>query len=156
MDYTTFEQLFDDVTADFPRQYLLGLHGWFLREEVQRDPVEPGLYRLGEYIRDPRGLGDHIVLYYGSFVAVYGHLPPSRMRKKIFDTFAHEVFHHLEHQAGRDQLGDDDRRYLEEYQQAMGRVQDPLPRMKREALIVVSLLLGIIAVIYGLLHWAGY
>lgn len=156
MDFTTFEQLFDDVTADFPPQYLRGLHGWFLREETKRDPAEPGLYRLGEYIREPRGLGDHIVLYYGSFMAIYGHLPPGIMRQKIFDTFAHEVFHHLEHQAGRDQLGDDDREYLQKYQAEMGRLQDPLPRIKQEAFVVISLLLGIIALIYGLLRLGGY
>jgi hypothetical protein len=147
MNFQEFSRLYEEVREEFPSQYLVGLHGCFLRQEVKKDSAGPGLVRLGEYIRQPSGLGDHIVLYYGSFIEAYGALAPKKMKEKIFETFAHEVRHHLEHQAGIDPLGDEDRRNLANFRQRMRLNKKDGEKLKLRVVESLALLGAILLVV---------
>ena len=54
---------------------------------------------MGEYCRQYH-LGRFIVIYYGSFAQVYGHLPKEDLAKRLRKVLLHEFRHHLESLAG--------------------------------------------------------
>ena len=56
------------------------------------------------------GLGRHIALYYGSFLQVAG--PGFDWEGEVWETLLHELRHHLESLAGRDDLVREDLRRL--------------------------------------------
>jgi hypothetical protein len=79
--------------------------------EAKPEPGLKGVWRLGEYL-DPgppsafrgfEGLGRHIALYYGSFLQVAG--PGFDWEGEVWETLLHELRHHLESLAGRDDSG---------------------------------------------------
>ncbi|MBP1761193.1 MAG: hypothetical protein H6Q64_735, partial [Firmicutes bacterium] len=72
-------------------------------------------YIMGEYVEDGLG-GCFIVFYYGSFVALLSDDPLEVWKEEIIDTVLHEVQHHMEAQAGRDDLA---RQEMEELAQAL-------------------------------------
>lgn len=154
MHFETFEAIFHEALEEFPDRYLHGLSGVFCRREAKSDPAVPGMLRLGEYIREPQGLGDHVILYYGSFLRVYGPLPREEMKKRVFDTIGHEILHHLEHRAGIDDLGDEDRRYLEEAKRRAGLSRAGARELRLEAARAAILILSIILLVF-LLSRAG-
>lgn len=65
-------------------------------------------YVLGEYFTDPM-IGRGIRLFYGSFMATMGNLPPQLLNREIIKTVKHEIRHHVEISAGVDYLGKEDR-----------------------------------------------
>lgn len=115
----TAYRLWDQIPEHFKR----GLQGMHVLERSKRDPDEPELFRLGEYLSPGyptvlggfEGLGRHIALYYGSFCAV-AH-PGFDWEEEIWETLLHELRHHLEFLAGRDDLVEEDLEYLRQYRQ---------------------------------------
>jgi hypothetical protein len=115
----TAYRLWDQIPEDFKR----GLQGMHVLENAKRDPDEPGLFRLGEYLSPGyptvlggfEGLGRHIALYYGSFRAVA--YPGFDWEEEIWETLLHELRHHLEFLAWRDDLVEEDLEYLRQYRQ---------------------------------------
>lgn len=154
MQYETFEAIFHEALEEFPAEFLHGITGIFCRREAKRDPDVPGMLRLGEYIRDPHGMGDHVAIYYGSFLRVYGPLPRDEMRKRVFDTIGHEILHHLEHRAGIDDLGDEDRRYLDDCKRRMGLDIAAARAFRRDATYALLLIAAIVLIVF-LLGRAG-
>jgi predicted Zn-dependent protease with MMP-like domain len=99
--FNQFADLLDDAVDRIPDRFLRDLSGGFnLRKETKRDD---GYYILGEYVEDGLG-GCFIVFYYGSFAALLANEPVTVWEAEIIDTVLHEMQHHLEAMAGRDDL----------------------------------------------------
>ncbi|RIH90461.1 Zincin-like metallopeptidase [Calidithermus terrae] len=122
----TFDEFLDTAYRlwdQIPEAFKRGLHGMHVLEHLKPDPDEPGLFRLGEYVSPGYptvlggfdGLGRHIALYYGSFRAVA--YPGFDWEGEIWETLIHELRHHLEFLAGRDDLVAEDLEYLRQYRQ---------------------------------------
>ena len=57
-----------------------------------------GRWILGLYHNDV--MGRRVEIFYGSFIQLYGDLPPEQFRKKLVGTLHHELTHHIEGLAG--------------------------------------------------------
>lgn len=109
--------------AEIPEEFKRGLQGLHILEEARPDPEEPGLLRLGEY-HDPgfpsvlggfEGIGRHIALFYGSFAALAAEEPGFDWEEEIWETLLHELRHHLESLAWRNDLVREDLEFLRRY-----------------------------------------
>ena len=100
----TFEEVGEilDVIADeLPRELFRDLNGGILLlPEACQDSGDSAhdLYTMGEYVYDE--MGRYIVIYYGSFAALYKDSPPEKLRKELKETLIHEFTHHIESLAG--------------------------------------------------------
>ena len=111
--FESFADMLDDAVDRIPDRFLHELSGGFnLRREAKK---EDEYYIMGEYVEDGLG-GCFIVFYYGSFVALLSDDPLEVWKEEIIDTVLHEVQHHMEAQAGRDDLA---RQEMEELAQAL-------------------------------------
>ncbi len=106
MTYRDFKRLVEEMVDDIPDEFLDGLQGVHVLEQEQPETDYEDVYRLGEYL-DPGpddflgmsdGLGRHIALYYGSFVAVAD--DDFDWEEEIWETITHELGHHVESRAG--------------------------------------------------------
>lgn len=82
------------------------LNGGILLQEIKKiHPESKGdeLYILGEY-HNSRAMGRYIIIYYGSFMRVHGHIWEDKLKDKMRKTLRHEFRHHLESLAGEDDL----------------------------------------------------
>ena len=105
--------LLDEMAEGFPAVLFDGLNGGVnLLEEALPDPEFPEgeMYILGEYCHDL--LGRYIVLYYGSFAALFPDGDEETWKDEIFATVAHEFTHHMEDAAGLHALDDQDMEFL--------------------------------------------
>ena len=99
--FNKFAAMLDGAIDRIPPRFLRNLTGGFnLRKGKKR---EGEYYILGEYIEDGF-TGCFIVFYYGSFVGLLGDEPEDCWEAEIMDTVLHEMQHHLESLAGRDDL----------------------------------------------------
>ncbi|MBO8141600.1 MAG: metallopeptidase family protein [Firmicutes bacterium] len=112
-----FTRMANRLYDRIPQRFLVELNGGIIisEEAEQRDPDLPDVYILGEYVEDPYGLGRYIVLYYGSFRALFGDSPPDVWEAELWETLLHEIRHHLESLAGVDDLEIEDMRQLAEF-----------------------------------------
>ncbi|MDR0380965.1 MAG: metallopeptidase family protein [Oscillospiraceae bacterium] len=91
--------MLDEAAEELPEVFYRELNGGVcLLPEVKRVAAE-GLYVLGEYHIHP-AMGRYIVIYYGSFAALYAHRPPEVWREELKRTLVHEFTHHMESLAG--------------------------------------------------------
>jgi predicted Zn-dependent protease with MMP-like domain len=109
-----FTQWLEEAVERVPPRYLRELTGGFNVQEECRQ--EGDYYILGEYIEDGQ-LGGFIVFYYGSFVNLLEDEPEQVWIEEIIETVFHEMQHHLESMAGRDDLA---RQELEELGRILG------------------------------------
>lgn len=99
--FDEFADMLDQAIERIPERFLRSLTGGF---NVQKETKQDGeFYIMGEYIED-EWLGKFIMFYYGSFKALLGNQPRARWEEEIMDTVLHELQHHLESLAGRDDL----------------------------------------------------
>lgn len=118
MEYT-FDQvadLLDEMAEQFPEVLFTGLNGGILlQEEEKQDPLFPKgeIFFMGEYIQDPF-LGQHINIYYGSFLASARKEDWTEeiWREELYTTLAHELTHHVEYLANAHGLDDKDEEEL--------------------------------------------
>lgn len=105
------------LAGRIPPEFLTELNGGInvLEQAEHRDPDLPDVYILGEYIEDPYGLGRLIVLYYGSFRALFADSPREVWEEELWETMVHELRHHIESLAGVDDLEVEDMRELAEF-----------------------------------------
>lgn len=117
VSYKQFRRMASHLYDRIPPEFLKDLNGGIiaLEEAEQRDPDLPDVYILGEYIEDPYGLGRQIVLYYGSFRALFADEPRDVWEAELWETMLHELRHHLESLAGLDDLEVEDMRQLAEF-----------------------------------------
>ena len=93
--------MLDQAVDRIPPRFCRGLTGGF---NVQQGKKRDGeYYILGEYVEGGH-LGCFIVFYYGSFVGLMKGEPWEAWEAEIIDTVLHEMQHHLEAQAGREDL----------------------------------------------------
>jgi hypothetical protein len=116
MTYEAFREAAAGMVDEIPEAFLKGLQGVHVLEEAREEEDYEDVYRLGEYL-DPGtedflggqpGLGRHIALYYGSFVAVAEGDPTFDWEGELWETITHELRHHVESLAGEDLLVQDD------------------------------------------------
>jgi len=111
--FDKFATLLDEAVDSIPDRYLRELSGGFnLRKGKKK---EDDYYIMGEYVEDGM-LGCYIVFYYGSFVALLEDEPEECWAEEIIDTVLHEMQHHLESLAGREDLA---RQEMEELARAL-------------------------------------
>lgn len=109
--------MLETVAASLPEAFFRDLNGGILlleEKKIAPEAIENDLYILGQYIRHPL-MGNYIVIYYGSFAAVYDDLSEEEVQKELKDTLLHEFTHHLEHLAGERGLEIEDALEMEEY-----------------------------------------
>jgi hypothetical protein len=114
--------ILDDAADELPKEIFRELNGGIsLLPVCKKNPVDPdgNLYILGEY--QVNNLGRTIVLFYGSFEAVYGNMPKEEMKIRLASTLKHEFTHHLESLAGERDLEIEDKRWLNSYFSKKGR-----------------------------------
>ncbi len=108
-----FTDMLDRAVNRIPPRFCRELTGGFnVQKKKQRDG---DYYILGEYIEEDH-LGSFILFYYGSFVEVLESEPREAWEAEIMDTVLHEMQHHLEAQAGLDDLA---RQEIEELTKAL-------------------------------------
>jgi len=91
----------DEAIKRIPARFYRNLNGGF---NVQPGKKREGeWYIMGEYVSD-RHLGCLIMFYYGSFVDLLEGEPKHVWAQEIMETVIHELQHHLESMAGRDDL----------------------------------------------------
>lgn len=117
------EKLLEEVAHELPREFYKELNGGILLlPEVKYNPAgrNKDLYVMGEYHRSG-SMGRYIVIYFGSFVKMYGNLNRNSLKKKLSHILKHEFTHHLESLAGEKGLEKKDeallREYLQDYQE---------------------------------------
>lgn len=111
------KELLDEIAAELPEEFFAQLNGGIiLLPEIKKHPesVKNDLYIMGEYHHEA-ALGRFIVIYYGSFMRIYGNLSPEEIKEKLRETVKHEFRHHLENLAGEYDLEIEDAHYLAEY-----------------------------------------
>lgn len=111
------ENMLDKIAERMPEAFFDYLNGGILllpQSKLHPESVGQDLYILGEYFRDVQ-LGKYIAIYYGSFMRVYGGLPPEELEEKLEETVKHEFRHHLETLGGERGLEVEDAEYIEQY-----------------------------------------
>lgn len=116
----TFEEagdMLDEIATEIPPEFYQELNGGVLllpEEKLHPEAVSGDMYILGEYNRNGN-MGRYIVLYYGSFQKLHGHLAPDQFRQKLKKTLLHEFTHHWESLAGERDLEIKDAIQMEQY-----------------------------------------
>lgn len=122
-----------DAFDSIPPEYREGIDGLVVSREAMTHPTLPDIYTLGHcdtesYPSDwagPETVRSVVVLYYGSFRSLARKDPGFDWEAEIHETVEHEVMHHLEWLAGRDDLGDVDYALDESYKRGEGLDWDP-------------------------------
>jgi len=117
--------MLDDIADALPEDLFRELNGGIILlpdtlvhpESQQSDE----LYIMGEYIEEPMGMGRYIVIYYGSFIELYGDEEPEEQIEMLKEILYHEFRHHLESMAGDQELDIKDAMELLEYKQSIKR-----------------------------------
>ena len=129
MTYELFRQTAETMLADIPEEFLEGLQGVHVLETAKPEVELRHVYRLGEYL-DPgqdsflggnSGLGRHITLYYGSFVAIASSQTDFDWEAEIWETLTHELRHHVESLAGDASLVAEDRKRDAAFRKQLGK-----------------------------------
>ena len=113
--------MLEDIIDETPEALFNGLTGGVvLSEQAKLHPESKSgqkLFVMGEYQTNVTGC--QIVIYYGSFMTLYGWLDNASFREKLRHTFAHELRHHVERLSGVKDLEDYDKEKLDMYRSGM-------------------------------------
>ncbi len=89
--------MLDEAVEQLPEEIFRDLNGGVnLLPDVKKG--DDGRYIMGLYHHG--GMGRYIEIFYGSFSAVYGDIPPEELRTHLVETLHHELTHHIERLAG--------------------------------------------------------
>ena len=121
-------ELLTEIADEFPDEIYQNLNlGILVSEEVkvneQSKPEHP-LYTLGVYTRGP--MGRQIIIYYGSFMSVYGYLNEADLKVKLRETLKHELLHHMENQGGEYGLEFEDYLRMQSYKTRVRKMSSDL------------------------------
>ena len=111
-----FAEILDEMACELPIEFYDELNlGISISPESKIHPEAKAddLYILGEYQNSPMGNG--IVIYYGSFTALFHDLSEAELMGELRKTLRHEFRHHMEYRAGERGLELEDERQLSEY-----------------------------------------
>ena len=96
------EEMLNHIAERMPQEFYEELNGGIalLPQTEMHGESRPGhpIYIMGRYERDL--LGNRIVLYYGSFRAVYPYADEKKLYDALQHTLSHEFRHHMEMRAG--------------------------------------------------------
>jgi hypothetical protein len=115
------EAMLNEIAAELPPEFFKELNGGILllpEKKLHPDHVHSDLFTLGEY-HNTRNMGKFIIIYYGSMIRVFGHLPPAQFKEELRETLLHEFTHHLEFLAGERGLEIKDAIAMEKYRRGM-------------------------------------
>ena len=96
------EVMLEEIAEELPVEFYDKLNGGILLlPDVKFHPEGRAndLYIMGEYHRNLQ-MGRYIVIYFGSFERVHGHLKPEKFCEQLRKTLVHEFTHHIESLAG--------------------------------------------------------
>lgn len=97
VSYKEAGKMLDKAMEALPEGIFNGLNGGVnLIEEAKAD--SRGGYILGLYHNNM--MGRYIEIFYGSFTALYGDIPPMQFERRLKSTLHHELTHHIEGLAG--------------------------------------------------------
>ncbi len=97
VSYKEAAKMLDRAMEALPEGIFDGLNGGVnLIEEARSD--SRGGYILGLYHNNM--MGRYIEIFYGSFVELYGDIPPMQFDRRLKSTLHHELTHHIEGLAG--------------------------------------------------------
>jgi len=112
-----FLEIVDELSAEIPLEFFEGLNGGVRVMEdckLNSRAVNNDLFTLGEYHRN-KAMGNHIIIYYGSYMRLFGHLSKEELTNRVRKTLRHEFRHHLEGRSGLKDLEVEDEIYLRQY-----------------------------------------
>jgi len=117
MTITEFEAAVGEISLELPDELFNKLNGGIIvqpMEKLHKNSL-PGapLYIAGEYTRGPAMR--YIVIYYGSFVRLYGHESEQRIKRHIREVLLHELRHHWEGLSGERDLEIEDEETIAAY-----------------------------------------
>lgn len=108
--------ILDEIVRDTPEEFMSGLQGVYLMPEIKySEKIPDGRHLImGEYIRTPMfgQVISQIHVYYGSVMERHLDDGVNETKLALETIFRHELRHHVEHMAGNDDLGDEDRAYI--------------------------------------------
>jgi predicted Zn-dependent protease with MMP-like domain len=110
-------RILDEIADGFPEELFNELSGGIVlvpELKLNQMSMNNDLYILGEYHRGFNS-GRYIVIYYGSFMKVYGYLEEPELKERLEHTLKHEFIHHLESLAGEKGLEKEDAKNLFDY-----------------------------------------
>ncbi|WP_246060457.1 metallopeptidase family protein [Peptoniphilus catoniae] len=113
-----FCKILDELYDEFDPRVFEGLNGGVIvedRTEYHPEAENKDLVVLGAYKRDL--LGKSILIYYGSFMELYGYMDTQDLKVEMRKTFRHEITHHLEYLAGENDLEIEDMKFIESYKE---------------------------------------
>lgn len=116
------QDVLEEIAEELPEWVYDELNGGILLlpdEMVAPEAVDNDLFTLGEYVYDDI-MGRYVVLYYGSFCALFAGEPEEIWRSELKETLRHELTHHFESLAGERGLEIKDEEELKEYFSEMG------------------------------------
>lgn len=117
MTIDAMHEILDEISREVPEEFYRELNGGVILledEVVSPEAADGDLYTLGEYCED-EFMGRYIVIYYGSFQAVFGRESEAVVREELRETLFHEFTHHLESLAGEYGLEIKDEEELRKY-----------------------------------------
>ena len=112
MDFNAYEKESRQVFEAIPERYREGVDGLTVHREALPHPRFPAVFTLGECVTEsypsgwdgPDTLRSVVLLYWGSFRALAELDPAFDWGEQIWETLTHELRHHLESLADRDDL----------------------------------------------------
>ncbi|MDF2653678.1 MAG: hypothetical protein K0R19_152 [Bacillota bacterium] len=124
------EHMLEELASELPQEFYRELNGGILLlpdKKISPEAKKNDLYTMGQYRYSP-SMGRYIIIYYGSFEALYGNLSHENLKKQLREVLRHEFTHHLEDLAGERDLEKEDELQLERYR--YGLPMKPIRRLK--------------------------
>jgi hypothetical protein len=110
-------EILDRLAEELPPIFYEELNGGILLlPEAHRSEHAKAddLWTLGQY-RHNYNMGRYIVIFYGSFMRIFGHLDEEKITEELRKTLRHEFRHHMESLAGENGLEKQDAEYITKY-----------------------------------------
>lgn len=132
MRLDAFETMVREMCDEVPDQYFDGVTEVVVSPRAVPHPVHGDVFTLGECIPlplegdGPEAVQSRVVLYHGSFRALAELDPDFDWRGEAWETLVHELRHHVEWRARRDDLADLDRAAEQNWARRDGAPHDPL------------------------------
>ena len=125
------EEMLEEISRELPPEFYKELNGGILLLpdlKISPEAIDDDLYTMGEYRYSP-SMGRYIIIYYGSFRRLYGHMTGEQLKTRLRETLYHEFTHHMESLAGERGLEIKDEWELAQYRQ--GKMGYRSPKVKR-------------------------